>query len=80
MLTSTIGGHDAIRQYDNKNKGEVLDFDLLNIPGNSDEISVKKNANVKHVISTELDIDNMKGVCTGNGRIKIRLNDGETEE
>ena len=22
----------------------------------------------------------MKGVCRGNGRIKMRLNDGETEE
>jgi hypothetical protein len=69
MLSSTIGGHDAIKQYENKNKGEVLDFDLLNLPGNSDEITVKKTANVKHVISTVLDFDNMKGVCTGNGRI-----------
>ena len=80
MLTSTIGGHDAIKQYDNKNKGEVIDFDLLNLPGNTDEMTVKKVANVKHIISTDLDIDNMKGLCTGNGRIKIRLNDGETED
>jgi len=41
MLTSTIGGHDAIKQYDNKNKGELLDFDLLGLPGNCDEQSVK---------------------------------------
>lgn len=80
MLTSTIGGHDAIKQYDNKNKGEVLDFDLLGLPETCDEISVKKNANVKHVISAELEFDNMKGTCKGNGRIKIRLNDGETED
>jgi len=80
MLTSTIGGHDAIKQYDNKNKGEVLDFDLLGLPENCDEQAVKQKANVKHVISTELEFDNMKGVCRGNGRIKVRLNEGETEE
>jgi len=37
MLTSTIGGHDAIKQYDNKNKGEVIDFDLLGLPSTCDE-------------------------------------------
>lgn len=80
MLSSTIGGHDANSQYQNKNKGEVIDFDLLGLPQNCDELSVKKNANVKHVISTELEFDNMKGVCRGNGRIKVRLNEGETED
>ena len=80
MLTSTIGGHDAVKQYDNKNKGDVIDFDLIGLPENCDEITVKKNANVKHVISTELEFDNMKGICRGNGRIKVRLNEGETEE
>ena len=43
-------------------------------------MSVKKNAQMKHIISTELAFDNMKGTCTGTGRIKVRLNEGETEE
>ena len=80
MLTSTIGGHDAIKQYDNQNKGEVIDFDLHGLPASCDEMSVKKNAQMKHIISTELAFDNMKGTCTGTGRIKVRLNEGETEE
>lgn len=35
---------------------------------------------MKHIISTELAFDNMKGTCTGTGRIKVRLNEGETQE
>lgn len=35
---------------------------------------------VKHVISASIDEDNMKGTCTGTGRIQVRLNPGETRE
>ena len=79
-LSSNIGGADPNRYYLNKAKGEVLDFDLSGLPESADEITVKKQANVKHVISTELQYDNMKGICRGEGRIKVRLNEGETEE
>ena len=77
-LSSSIGGADPNRFYNNKAKGEVLDFDLSGLPESADEISVKRSANVKHVISTELVYDNMKGICRGEGRIKVRLNEGET--
>ena len=79
-LSSNIGGADPNRFYTNKAKGEVIDFDLSGLPESADEISVKRQANVKHVISTELQFDNMKGICRGEGRIKVRLNEGETEE
>jgi len=32
------------------------------------------------VISSELDLDNLRGTCTGTGRMKIRLNEGENRE
>ena len=41
---------------------------------------IKRIAGVKHVISTEVDLDNVKGVCKGTGRIQIRLNEGEEPE
>lgn len=41
-------------------------------------MSLKRVANVKHVINAEVQQDNLKGICTGEGRIKIRLNEGET--
>lgn len=33
---------------------------------------------MKHVVGAEVNEDNLKGICTGEGRIKIRLNEGET--
>lgn len=35
---------------------------------------------MKHVISVETKQDNLKGTCTGEGRIKVRLNEGETTQ
>jgi hypothetical protein len=61
-------------------KKTVIDLDLEGLPKNCDETQVKKLANVKHVISTDLEFDNFKGECKGNGRVKIRLNEGETFE
>jgi hypothetical protein len=52
----------------------VVDLQLANLPGNSDLIGVKKMSGARHVISAALDEDNMKGICTGTGRIQIRLN------
>lgn len=53
---------------------------MRNLPQNTDIIGVKKMAGVKHVISAALDEDNMKGICTGTGRLQVRLNPGETVE
>jgi len=41
---------------------------------------LRQIANVKHVISTQVDIDNLKGTCRGTGRVQVRLNDGESAE
>lgn len=53
-------------------------MDLKNLPENCDEATIKEIANVKHIISTEIQYDNFLGTCKGDGRVKIRLNDGET--
>ena len=57
-----------------------MDIDLSNLPMDCDEMKVKKVANVKHMISAELRHDNLTGACKGDGRVKIRLSDGETLE
>jgi hypothetical protein len=51
---------------------------VTNLPQNFDQLSLRRVANVKHVIDATVEEDNVKGICTGNGRIKIRLNEGET--
>lgn len=41
---------------------------------------LKKLSGVKHVISADVDHDALKGVCTGTGRIKMRLTAEEDAE
>jgi hypothetical protein len=41
---------------------------------------LKKIAGVKHVIHTTLETDSIRNVCTGNGRIKLRLQAEEDPE
>ena len=53
---------------------------MRGLPQSADTATVKKVANVKHVISADVQHDNLTGACRGDARIKIRLNDGETEE
>lgn len=74
---STLETYNKVRAPD---ATEYVDLTLKNLPANSDLIGVKKMAGVKHVISASIDEDNMKGTCTGTGRIKVRLNPGETKQ
>ena len=35
---------------------------------------------MRHIISADINCDNLTGECKGNGRIKVRLSEGETHE
>jgi hypothetical protein len=48
---------------------KVVDLQLKNLPANADIRIVKETAGVRHVISATVEEDNMKGICTGMGRI-----------
>lgn len=41
---------------------------------------MKKIAGVKHVISSTIETDSIRNVCTGTGRIKMRLQPEEDPE
>ena len=74
MLASNdpITGKNSLAAYNqNKDPSEirVVDLQLRNLPGNADKIGIKKMSGARHVISVALEEDNMKGICTGNGRI-----------
>lgn len=58
----------------------MIDLILNGLPAETMQGDLKKIAAVKHVISSEIDVDNLKGTCRGSGRIKIRLNAGEEPE
>lgn len=52
---------------------KMVDLDLNNLPPHIDKITIKNITGAKHVIETEFQHDAMKGTCTGQGRIKLRL-------
>uniref|UniRef100_A0A7S3IEP1 Uncharacterized protein n=1 Tax=Strombidium inclinatum TaxID=197538 RepID=A0A7S3IEP1_9SPIT len=82
-LASNFAGHDALRYYEKPAdpvQTTVVDIDLSGLPPSCDDQTVKRVANVKHVISTDLQHDNLTGACKGEGRIKIRLNEEESLE
>lgn len=60
-------------------EGKTLDFDLKGLKSNTHGKDLKAAAGVKHVISSDVTIDNFTGQCKGEGRLKIRLSAGETE-
>lgn len=55
----------------------MIDLDLKALPRQTNTDELKRIANVKHVVSVNVDHDSISNVCTGTGRIKIRL--GPTE-
>ena len=74
------GGNANEYYHKEQNKGEVLDLLLSGLSPYVDNLDLKQYCKVKHIINTEIDVDNMKGTCKGTGRIQIRLNGDETRE
>lgn len=73
---SSLGGYNR----GENSKPAVVEITLSGLGANIDAQEVKKMAGVRHVVSATVDEDNMKGTCLGTGRIKVRLNQGETRE
>jgi hypothetical protein len=74
-------GESTLRHYNDVEKPvEVIDLVIGNLPADAHANMIKKVSGVKHVISATVEEDNFRGICTGNGRIQIRLNQGETSE
>ena len=55
----------------------VVDLDLHNMPPQADERSLKELTGGLHVVKTALTQDSVKGTLTGDGRVSIRLLQGQ---
>ena len=53
---------------------------MKDLPPNAEIEKLKKISGVKHVISATVDQDNIRGLCTGTGRIKMRLTNEDNLE
>ena len=84
FLSSHLTEQDAFNDYrktvNYPKAGEIVDIDIRGLPADCNEQVLRKAANARHIISAEIKQDNLKGTCTGEGRIKIRLKEGETAD
>ena len=72
-------GESSLKHYHaHANKPEVVDLNVYDLPESMDALELKKMSGARHVITSTVDEDKMKGICLGTGRIQIRLNQGET--
>lgn len=72
----------TLNHYDDGKNSNPLVVDLVmsHLPPSANAETLKKISGSKHVFESTVDVDNMKGHCSGTGRIKIRLNHGETAD
>lgn len=70
---SSLAGYHAVKEAP-----QVVDLVLSGLPASMDSRELKKISGAKHVISSEVEEDRLKGTCLGTGRIQIRLNQGES--
>jgi len=73
-------GESSLQNYNIEAKYEVIDLVVGNLPENYKAENLKKISGSRHVIGATVEEDNFKGVCKGNGRIQIRLNNGESSD
>lgn len=66
-------GGNTLSRYNEVAKSVIVDFDLRDLPASIKEEDLKKVSGAKHVISATIDQDSIRNVCTGTGRIQLRL-------
>ncbi len=69
-------GESSLRHYNEAQTSavEVVDLVIGNLPADCDARMLKKLSGVRHVVSATVEEDNFRGICTGQGRIQVRLN------
>ena len=64
----------------NSELSRTVELFLSEIPENTDDIKVKKISGARHVVETTLKHDALRGTLTGEGHMRIRLQQGETAD
>ena len=63
-------GESSLKHYHaHTNKPEVVDLNVYDLPESMDALELKKMSGARHVITSTVDEDKMKGICLGTGRI-----------
>jgi hypothetical protein len=78
LSSDILGTGNAIQAYSKAdNQTVVVDLDVNGLGTSTKPEDLKKISGAKHVISAVVDEDAIQNVCTGTGRIKLRLGGDE---
>lgn len=72
-MASNILGGDSSNKFSQNQETTVVDLDLKGLPESTQVEDLKKISGAKHVISAVIDQDSIRNICTGTGRVKLRL-------
>ena len=74
-------GQDAYNKYGNvRENATVIDLIVSGLSSNTQAGDLRRIAGARHVVEATVDNDTIKNVCTGTGKIRVRLGDGEDLE
>ena len=75
-------GDSSLHHYQSSQNANprVVDLVMSDLPPDCKAEDLKRISQSKHVFDASVEEDNMKGICSGNGRIKIRLSHNENAE
>ncbi len=59
---------------------QVVDLVISGLPNDAKPEHLKQLCGAKHVVDVTVEQDTIRNICTGQGKIKVRLGDGEDAE
>lgn len=80
-LSSNLMGQDVNSRYVNvRDNAPVIELVVSGLPSSTEAGDLRRIAGVKHIVDAIVDSDTIKNVCTGTGKIRVRLGEGEDLE
>jgi hypothetical protein len=79
-LASNLFGQQTARAASPSKPEKVVDLVIHGLPENANAQDLRRLASVKHVVDATVEEDSIKNVCTGAGKLRVRLNEGEDIE
>jgi len=73
-------GESSLKHYKVGPEPTVVDLAVKRLPKDYKAEHLRSSSGIKHVTSATVEVDPITGVCTGNGNLIVRLNNGETKD
>jgi len=71
-------GQDAYSKYGGvRENASVVELVVSGLPSDAQAGDLRRIAGAKHVVEAVVDQDTIKNVCTGTGKIRVRLGEDE---